>query len=75
VERGATAVQRGASIAPDAREGLGWAEWWLDRPPASFAARERAYALYQFDDRSRNPHSGTTLERPPSLAGNDPGVV
>src|SRR5215467_9927580 len=33
--------------APEAFEGLGWAEWWLDRPPASFAARERAYALYR----------------------------
>src|SRR5262245_50155037 len=32
---------------PEALEGLGWAEWWLDRPPASFAARERAYALYR----------------------------
>jgi hypothetical protein len=32
-------------------------------------------ARYLFDDRSRNPYSGTTLERPPSLAGNDPGVV
>jgi ATP/maltotriose-dependent transcriptional regulator MalT len=32
---------------PEALEGLGWAEWWVDRPPASFAARERAYQLYQ----------------------------
>src|SRR5262245_4150299 len=32
---------------PEALEGLGWAEWWLDRPPASFSARERAYALYR----------------------------
>jgi DNA-binding CsgD family transcriptional regulator/tetratricopeptide (TPR) repeat protein len=32
---------------PEALEGLGWAEWWLDRPPASFAARERAYALFR----------------------------
>lgn len=32
---------------PEALEGLGWAEWWLDRPRASFAARERAYALYR----------------------------
>jgi len=31
----------------EALEGLGWAEWWLDDPPASFAARERAYRLYQ----------------------------
>src|SRR5262245_60377715 len=60
---------------PEALEGLGWAEWWLDRPPASFAARERAYALYRRRGDRRSAYSGTTLERPPSLAGNDPGVV
>lgn len=32
---------------PEAFEGLGWAEWWLDHAQASFAARERAYALYR----------------------------
>src|SRR3954469_25762524 len=36
-----------AREAAEALEGLGWAEWWLDRPPASFGARERAYALYR----------------------------
>lgn len=61
VAAGDAALQRGAwssarrhftrAIAAretaEALEGLGWAEWWLDDPPASFAARERAYRLYQ----------------------------
>ena len=32
---------------PEALEGLGWAEWWLDRAVTSFDVRERAYQLYQ----------------------------
>lgn len=32
-------------------------------------------ARYLFDEHSKNPYSGTTLERPPSLADNDPGTV
>jgi hypothetical protein len=32
-------------------------------------------ARYLFDDRSQNPYSGTTLERPQSLADNAPGTV
>jgi DNA-binding NarL/FixJ family response regulator len=30
-----------------AHEGLSWAAWWLDDGPTVFAARERAYALYE----------------------------
>lgn len=43
-----------ARQTPEAFEGLGWAEWWLDRPPASFKARERAYALYRERDDRRS---------------------
>ena len=35
---------------PGAYEGLSWAAWWLDDAKAVFAARERAYRLYQEED-------------------------
>ena len=37
----------GAAEAPEAFEGLSWAAWWLDDAEAVFAARERAYRLYE----------------------------
>lgn len=33
--------------AAEALEGLSWAAWWLDDGPAVFAARERAYLLFE----------------------------
>jgi len=61
IEAGEAALRRGSwaearrlferALARDetaeALEGLAWAEWWSDRPLESFAARERAYRLYQ----------------------------
>ncbi len=35
-----------ARESAEAREGLGWARWWLDDPHGSFAAREEAYRRY-----------------------------
>jgi ATP/maltotriose-dependent transcriptional regulator MalT len=43
-----------AGESAEAHEGLGWALWWLDDPPASFAARETAYRLYVRDARPRD---------------------
>lgn len=40
-----------AGDSAEAREGLGWALWWLDEPHASFDQREHAYRLYAGADR------------------------
>ena len=37
----------GAAETPEGWEGLSWAAWWLDDAAAVFAARERAYRLYE----------------------------
>lgn len=37
----------GSGETPEAFEGLSWAAWWLDDGEAVFAARERAYRLYE----------------------------
>jgi RNA polymerase sigma factor (sigma-70 family) len=37
----------GAEETPEGFEGLSWAAWWLDDAEAVFAARERAYCLYE----------------------------
>ena len=36
-----------ADETPEAFEGLSWAAWWLDDAEAVFAARERAFRLYE----------------------------
>ena len=36
-----------AEETPEAFEGLSWAAWWLDDAEAVFAARERAFHLYE----------------------------
>jgi DNA-binding CsgD family transcriptional regulator len=38
---------RAAEPTPEAQEGLSWAAWWLDDADTVFAARERAFRLYQ----------------------------
>jgi DNA-binding NarL/FixJ family response regulator len=45
--RDAFAAALAVSETAAAHEGLSWAAWWLDDGPTVFAARERAYALYQ----------------------------
>lgn len=35
------------AVTAEALEGLAWAAWWLNDADATFAARERAYALYR----------------------------
>ncbi|HWI06992.1 MAG TPA: LuxR C-terminal-related transcriptional regulator [Solirubrobacteraceae bacterium] len=37
----------GEAPTAEALEGLSWAAWWLNDAEATFAARERAYALYR----------------------------
>src|SRR4029077_12558844 len=37
----------GGENDPDALEGIGVAQWWLDDADATLAARERAYRLYR----------------------------
>jgi LuxR family maltose regulon positive regulatory protein len=37
----------GVAETPEAFEGLSWAAWWLDDAETVFAARERAYRLYE----------------------------
>ena len=37
----------GVAETPEAFEGLSWAAWWLDDAEVVFAARERAYRLYE----------------------------
>ena len=48
-EEAATAFRAALATeeTPAAHEGLSWAAWWLDDGPTVFAARERAYVLYQ----------------------------
>ena len=38
---------------PEAREGLGWALWWLELPEESFEHRQAAYRLYMEQRRPR----------------------
>jgi len=42
-------------------EGLSWAAWWLDDEATVFAARERAYLLYQDGDRAGAARMATWL--------------
>jgi hypothetical protein len=32
---------------PEALEGMGWADWWLEDVPACLDTRERAYRMYR----------------------------
>ncbi len=49
MDRGAGVVRAGGQRreTPEAFEGLSWAAWWLDDAEAVFAARERAFRLYE----------------------------